>query len=127
MTRIDVFDPPMCCSTGVCGPSVDPLLAAFAADLQWLSEQGVEVVRHNLSQEPHAFVQQPEVHARLQRDGDSCLPLLLVNNRVMWEGAYPRRDALARVAGVGARASRSKPAISLKSGSGCCTPGSGRC
>ena len=36
MTHIDVFDPPMCCSTGVCGPSVDPRLAAFAADVDWL-------------------------------------------------------------------------------------------
>ena len=97
MTRIDVFDPPMCCSTGICGPSVDPLLAAFAADLQWLSDQGVEVVRHNLAQEPASFVNHALVHARLQAAGDSCLPIVLVNDQVQWEGAYPRRaSALAR-------------------------------
>ena len=43
MTQIDVFDPPMCCSSGVCGPQVDPLLAAFAADVDWLGTQGVTV------------------------------------------------------------------------------------
>ena len=43
MTHLDVFDPPMCCSTGVCGPSVDPLLAAFAADVDWLASKGVSV------------------------------------------------------------------------------------
>jgi hypothetical protein len=52
MTKIDVFDPPMCCSSGVCGPQVDPLLAAFAADVDWLGAQGVTVTRHNLAQEP---------------------------------------------------------------------------
>ena len=29
---IRVFDPAMCCSTGVCGPSVEPDLARFAAE-----------------------------------------------------------------------------------------------
>lgn len=126
MTRIEVFDPPMCCSTGVCGPAVDPLLAAFAADLKWLSEQGVEVVRHNLAQEPAAFVAHPDVHDLLQRDGDACLPLVLVNDRVTWRGAYPRREALAQAAGLSAAASRSKPIIALavtgseRSGTGCC-------
>ena len=31
MTHLQVFDPPMCCSTGVCGPQVDPELPRFAA------------------------------------------------------------------------------------------------
>ena len=49
MSHLDVFDPPMCCSTGVCGPSVDPLLAVFAADVEWLSTRGVSVTRFNLA------------------------------------------------------------------------------
>jgi hypothetical protein len=126
MTRIDVFDPPMCCSTGVCGPAVDPLLAAFAADLQWLSEQGIQVTRHNLAQEPAAFVEHAVVHARLQAVGDSCLPIVIVNDRIQWEGAYPRRDALARVAGLTASASTTKPVIALAETS-CCSPKSGCC
>ena len=127
MTRIDVFDPPMCCSTGVCGPTVDPLLAAFSADLQWLAEQGVHVVRHNLAQEPQAFVRHAKVHALLQAEGDACLPLLLVDDQVMWRGAYPRREALARAAGLAPATSRTKPLITLKAGGGCCTPGSDCC
>jgi hypothetical protein len=39
--RLEVFDPPLCCPTGVCGPSVDPDLVRFSADLAWLSEQGL--------------------------------------------------------------------------------------
>ena len=51
----------MCCSTGVCGPQVDPALVRFAADLEWLKANGVEVERFNLSQEPAAFVGNPVV------------------------------------------------------------------
>lgn len=55
MTAVRIFDPAMCCSTGVCGPSVDPKLVRFSADLDWLKSQGVAVERFNLSQEPAAF------------------------------------------------------------------------
>jgi arsenite methyltransferase len=58
MTVLQVFDPPMCCSSGVCGPSVDPRLPRFAADLDWLRNQGVQVERFNLAHQPQAFVAQ---------------------------------------------------------------------
>jgi hypothetical protein len=126
MTQIDVFDPPMCCSSGVCGPEVDPLLAAFAADVDWLTSQGVRVTRHNLAHEPQAFVGNPLVQETLQREGDACLPLVVVNGEIAGRGTYPRRDELARLAGLTPAASRTKPLIRLSS-SGCCTPGSGCC
>jgi hypothetical protein len=125
MTQIDVFDPPMCCSSGVCGPSVNPLLAAFAADVDWLTSQGVSVARHNLAQEPQAFVANPVVQELLQREGEACLPLVLVNGNVVGRGAYPRRETLAREAGLTASVSSSKPLIRLSSGG--CKPESGCC
>jgi hypothetical protein len=100
MTHIDVFDPPMCCSSGVCGPSVDPLLAAFAADVDWLTAQGVTVVRHNLSQDPQPFVSNTRVLDLMQREGTECQPIVLVNGEELGHGAYPRREELARVATV---------------------------
>ena len=30
MKKIEIFDPAMCCSTGVCGPGVDPELLRMA-------------------------------------------------------------------------------------------------
>jgi len=126
MPHLKVFDPPLCCSTGVCGPTVDPLLAAFAADVDWLTSQGVEVVRHNLAQDPQAFVAEPVVRDLLQREGDACLPLVVMDGEIVARGAYPRRDELARVVGLTPSASSSKPRIRL-SVSGACTPGSGCC
>jgi hypothetical protein len=91
MTKLRVFDPALCCSTGVCGPEVDPALVRFAADLEWLRSRGVEVRRFNLSHEPSAFAEQTQVREALQQDGTTCLPLLLVNGQVAARGRYPSR------------------------------------
>ena len=101
MSKIQVFDPPMCCSTGVCGPEVDPALVRFASDLEWLKENGVEVERFNLSQEPAAFVGNPVV-AQAIRAQDGGLPLLLVDGKIVAQGSYPAREVLAELAGVAA-------------------------
>ena len=61
MTTLQVFDKPMCCSTGICGPQVDPVLPKFASDLAWLKDQGVTVERYNLAQQPQAFVSHADV------------------------------------------------------------------
>jgi len=64
----------MCCSTGICGPSVDPQLARFAADLAWLKQQGVAVERFNLSREPAAFADDDAVKAALETKGEQRSP-----------------------------------------------------
>jgi AhpD family alkylhydroperoxidase len=92
---VEVFDPPLCCSTGVCGPSVDPALAEFAADLAWLAELGVAVARHNLSQEPGAFAEQAVVRELLAERGNEGLPAVLVDGELASSGRYPARDELA--------------------------------
>jgi hypothetical protein len=91
----------MCCSTGVCGPDVDPEKVRFAADLLWLESNGVEVERFNLAQEPAAFVRNPIV-AQAIRGRDDALPLLLVDGEIVAQGSYPTREVLARLAGMSA-------------------------
>ena len=100
MKRLEVFDRAMCCSTGVCGPTVDPVLARFAADLHWLVNQGVAVERFNLAQQPQAFAASEAVKSALRQQGNKCLPLLLLDGAIVSQGAYPTRADLARVAGL---------------------------
>lgn len=114
---IRVFDPAMCCSTGVCGPSIDPELARFAADVDWLQKQGVTVERFNLSQQPGAFAETPAVKEALAR-GTEVLPLVLVGDRIAVEGSYPSRETLAALAGVVVKKLESAPAAKT----GCCAP-----
>jgi hypothetical protein len=93
--KLEGFDPPMCYSSGICGPEVDPKLVQFAADLDWLKAQGVIVQRHNLSQNPAAFVENEAAKTALTEKGEAALPLLLVNGKVAVNGRYPERSELA--------------------------------
>lgn len=92
---LQVFDPAMCCSTGVCGPGVDTKLVQFAADLDWLKTHDVIVLRHNLSQNPAAFIENEAVNTVLAKTGEAALPVILANGRTMATGRYPVRSELA--------------------------------
>jgi hypothetical protein len=81
--KLQVYDPPMCCSSGVCGLEVNPKLARFSSDLDWLRQQGVEVERYSLSSHPAAFAQQQAVKDALKNDGNDCLPLIVVKGTIV--------------------------------------------
>ena len=93
--HIEVFDPAMCCSTGVCGPSVDPALAKFAADLDWLTSTGATVRRFNLGQEPVAFAENEQVRALLTEKGEAALPVIIADGELRATGRFPAREELA--------------------------------
>ena len=117
---VAVFDPAMCCPTGVCGPGVDPALLQLARDLRWLTAQGVQVSRVGLSQEPQAFVANARVSGLLQAFGDQALPAVLINDVVLAHGRYPSREEM--IAALAPRTLQSADASD-----NCCTPGSGCC
>lgn len=99
MKTIQVYDPPMCCSTGLCGNDIDPALVSFAALLTQMSQKGVKVERYNLGQQPMAFVQNPEVKAWLDKEGVAALPLIFVDGKVHLKGRYltdTERESLSR-------------------------------
>ena len=100
MSKIEIYDPPMCCPTGVCGPNVDPILVQFAADLEWLKGKGVEVERYNLAQQPDKFADCKPVTDAMVLAGDLCLPLILANGQIVCRSTYPKRADLAKLAGV---------------------------
>ena len=92
MKTIQVYDPAMCCSTGVCGPDIDPILPQVAGFLHQLKEHGVMVERFNLTQQPMAFVQNPEVKALLQSEGVEALPLFFIDGQLALKGSYPDHE-----------------------------------
>jgi hypothetical protein len=124
----------MCCSTGICGPSVDPALARFAADVNWLKSQGVQVERFNLAQNPDAFTKDSIVEQMLTKVGMECLPLILVNDKVVSQGVYPSREELTALTGIATRNPTDKSrksffvqATAKQTGGGGCCGGSGCC
>jgi hypothetical protein len=89
---LQVYDPAMCCSTGVCGPSVDQTLLQFASDVQWLASQGIRVQRFNLAQQPDAFVRNQTVVELMHEE--QALPAIFINGALLVSGRYPSRDEL---------------------------------
>lgn len=124
MKKLEVFDPPMCCSSGVCGPKVDPALPRFAGDLEWLKGQGVDVKRYNLAQQPMAFAGNETVRDTLDKEDVGCLPLILADDVIVSRASYPSREALAVVLGVELP---KKAAAPKAAEAGCCCGGSGCC
>lgn len=117
MKSISVYDPALCCSTGVCGTSVDPALTKFAADLDWLKNQGIVVSRYNLAQQAGAFVENATVRQLLQEEGETVLPLVVIDGEVKSNSVYPDREKLTEWLSL------EKSAAAPKSNSdGCCGP-----
>ena len=100
MPTIRVFEPALCCNTGVCGEDVDPALVTFTADLAALREAGADIERHNLANDPTAFAADPRVKAFLQVAGSAGLPLTLVDGVTVATGTYPSREQLLTYAGL---------------------------
>lgn len=116
MKSVQVYDKPMCCSTGVCGPEVDPVLPKFAADLDWLKNQGHDVQRYNLAQQPQAFIENKTIHNLLSTAGTDCLPVVVIDGEIVSQTVYPSRDDLAGwVAGAPA-----KQLLPVSNAGGCC-------
>lgn len=121
MKAIQVFDPALCCSSGVCGAEVDQKLVDFAADLDWARRQGARIERFNLAQQPMAFAGNAVVKGFLERSGAEALPLILVDGEVALAGRYPGRAELARWAGLSVLpVQATAPAGGCCSGSACC-------
>jgi len=117
MTTIQVYDPALCCSTGVCGVDVDQQLVGFSADVDWAKQSGATIERFNLAQQPMAFAENPLVKGYLERSGAEALPLILVDGEVALAGRYPTRAELARWAAI--PMTEDKPSNCCSGGSSC--------
>jgi hypothetical protein len=90
--KIEIYDPPMCCPSGVCGPSVDPKLTKLQESLRKMEQAGVHVQRFNLASEPQAFVDNAAVGELLRTEGNAVLPLTLVDGEILQKGRYPENS-----------------------------------
>lgn len=97
MTKIEIFDPPLCCPSGLCGPVIDPALLDISDALLRLGKDfagRVQVDRYLLSQQPGRFMQNSDVARLLKERGVGVLPVTVVDGRVLKTEAYPSYDEL---------------------------------
>lgn len=100
MSKVDIYDPAMCCSTGVCGPGVDPELLRVSAMLNVLEGEGKKILRYGLSEDPMAFVMSKTVNDLILNEGVEVLPVTLVDGEVKKKKGYPSNAELASWAGL---------------------------
>jgi hypothetical protein len=100
MKKIELFDPAMCCSTGVCGPSIDPELMRIATVINSFKGKGIIIKRHGLSNEPQDFIANKVISDLLQKEGADILPVTLVDGEVVKTKEYPTNEELSKWLGV---------------------------
>jgi hypothetical protein len=98
--KIEIYDPPMCCSSGLCGPSLDPVLVKMNDAVLALQKQGVEVKRFNLSQQIKEVMSNKAVAELIQKNGKKILPVTFINGQVFRTGEYPSYEDLCKALGI---------------------------
>ncbi len=99
MKKIEIFDPAMCCATGICGPGIDPELLRVATTINTLTKKGITVIRYGLSSEPQAFIDNKKVNEYLMKEEVEVLPITVVDREVVKTGEYPTQAEFAKWAG----------------------------
>lgn len=94
--KIEFFEPPMCCPTGICGPSVDERLVRLKENIELLEKkyEDLEISRYMLSTHPLKFRTNREVYQLIQENGRKALPITAVNRKVMKTGDYPSLEEM---------------------------------
>jgi hypothetical protein len=100
MPKVEIYDPALCCPTGVCGPSVDPELTRLATVVFILEKKGHDISRFNLASEPAKFAENKKVNQFLHEKGAQSLPLTLVDGDIVQSVKYPSNQQLADWFGI---------------------------
>ncbi len=86
---VEFFDPPMCCPTGLCGPTLDQALLDVNEMILTLQADGVGVERYQMTSHPQAFLSNPAVMQLVREKQMAALPITVVRGKVVKVGAYP--------------------------------------
>jgi hypothetical protein len=100
MKTLKIYDPAMCCPTGVCGTDVDTTLVSLANFLSSLDKSKFDVQRYGLTTEPQAYVDNTEVTKILNEQGVDSLPLFFADDELVFKGEYPQVPALSSKLGL---------------------------
>lgn len=122
MKKIRIYEPAMCCSTGVCGVSVDPELLRMSSLVEKLEKKGVDIKRFNLNSAPQEFVENKKVNEILNQKGEDVLPLTIVDDEIIKSGAYPSNEEFEEILSIKIDEKNEED-----ESSGCCSSDSGCC
>ncbi|GAB4282801.1 MAG: arsenite efflux transporter metallochaperone ArsD [Candidatus Promineifilaceae bacterium] len=93
---VELFDPPMCCPTGLCGPTLDQVLLDVNEMIQALQAKDISVERYQMTSHPHKFMSNDEVMRLVREKQMDALPITAVHGKVIKVGAYPTLDEVRK-------------------------------
>jgi len=91
---IEIFDPPMCCPTGLCGPTIDQELLDVSEMIHQLQTNGLRVERYQMTTHPGKFTENPQVMGLIREKQMAALPITMVRGKIVAEGYYPKLDEI---------------------------------
>ena len=94
--KIEIFEPTMCCSTGICGPSVDEKLVKVSEDIETLKSEFEGIVIERYQPQTHAmkFMANMEVGKLVRENGQKALPVTVLDGKIIKSGEYPTLEEL---------------------------------
>jgi hypothetical protein len=100
MAKMQVFEPAMCCPTGLCGVAADPELLRMSAALRNLKRRGIVVDRFNLTSAPQEFISNDAINRAINEQGVEVLPITALDGKVVLSGRYPTNEEIAGFLGL---------------------------
>lgn len=100
MKTMFIYEPAMCCETGLCGVGVDPELLRISTVIGSLKKNGIEIKRFNLSNAPQEFVKNKEVNTLMMNEGVEILPVTVLDGKIVKTKNYPTNEELATMLGI---------------------------
>ena len=97
MKKMKIFEPALCCPTGLCGVGVDPELLRISTVLDTLKKHGVTVNRFNLSSAPAEFITDQTMNTYINEKGAEGLPAVMVDGEIVITGRYPTNDEFTKL------------------------------
>ncbi|WMJ88216.1 arsenite efflux transporter metallochaperone ArsD [Anaerocolumna sp. MB42-C2] len=100
MKKMQIFEPAMCCPTGLCGVGVDPELMRISTVLNTLKKNGITINRYNLTNAPQEFVNNKSVNNCLKEKGVDSLPIIVLDDEIVITGRYPTNDEFVKLLNI---------------------------
>jgi hypothetical protein len=103
MKKMCIYEPALCCETGLCGVNVDPELLRISTVLNTLKNEGITVERYNLKSAPMEFVKSNIVNQYVNEKGVEGLPVVTLDGEIVISGRYPTNEEILTLLGLPAQ------------------------
>jgi len=119
MKKMYIYEPAMCCPTGLCGVGIDQELLNLSTLIANLEKKGIKVERYNLTNSPQEFVNSKEINALIMEKGVEILPITMVEGEIVKTGGYPDKEEISKLLEI----PEDSTATEKVSDGGCCGGG----